>query len=486
MKRVITKWHLVVIAAAVLAGGLSLWLSRGQSIWFDENYSILLARHSFHDLLALTAVDAHPPFYYVLLKLWAGLFGWSEVALRSLSALCLAGAVAGMLVLVRRLFSMRVAVIIAPLLVLAPFLLRYGYEVRMYALVGLIGVMATWVLVRARESQGKKWWVYYGLLVTLGMYTVYLSAAIWAAHLVWVLLTPRAGKSRFDKRYVWAVAGAVLLFVPYLPIFLQQMEHSALPGIGSPLTLTKLASVLGLTFVYMPDWELGGWTSLALVVFSVLFGLLFAAAWIKRANRKGLLLLGVMAVVPIAFFALTSLPPRQPIFVERYIAHVVVYVYALTAVVIPLGWMAGRRRIAIAAGALLSVFLVVGVAQLHMVGNFNLERLQHPMTASLRDKITCNVDTSVVADDPYTYIDSEYYFGGCNLLFYSADDIAFQGGYAPLHNSDKRVSDPSAIMTNDLVHLRWQGADPSFKPNGAYRLVHTYVLDKQIVDVYER
>jgi uncharacterized membrane protein len=83
-------------------------LSLRQSIWFDEGYSILLAKQPVGELLALTAVDAHPPLYYLLLKAWGEMFGFTEFALRSLSALFLGGAVTTMLLLIRRLFGTRV------------------------------------------------------------------------------------------------------------------------------------------------------------------------------------------------------------------------------------------------------------------------------------------------------------------------------------------------------------------------------------------
>src|SRR6266498_48084 len=58
-----------------------------QSFWFDEAYSVVQARKPLGDLLAATAADTQPPLYYLLLGLWGGLFGDSEPALRSLSAL---------------------------------------------------------------------------------------------------------------------------------------------------------------------------------------------------------------------------------------------------------------------------------------------------------------------------------------------------------------------------------------------------------------
>jgi len=40
------------------------------SLWVDEIYSILLARHSTRQIFDLTAADVHPPGYYLLLNRW--------------------------------------------------------------------------------------------------------------------------------------------------------------------------------------------------------------------------------------------------------------------------------------------------------------------------------------------------------------------------------------------------------------------------------
>lgn len=69
-KAVSVFWWPAVIAAAIFVFAVAMVFSIGQSIWFDEGYSILLAKGSWSELFALTAVDAHPPFYYALLKIW--------------------------------------------------------------------------------------------------------------------------------------------------------------------------------------------------------------------------------------------------------------------------------------------------------------------------------------------------------------------------------------------------------------------------------
>lgn len=481
-------WWVWVLVAVAVTYTLCMVLAIGQSIWFDEGYSIMLARQSVDDIFALTAVDAHPPLYYLVLKAWASLFGWSEFALRSLSAVATAGAVGVGLILLRTLFSTRLALAAIPLLVFAPFLLRYGYEVRMYALTTLIAILATLVLVFAVRH--KRWWLWamYAFCVALGMYTLYLIAAVWVAHVVWLVVRSIRNKVSFTQwRWPLAYAGAVLLYVPYLSTFLYQLQNSALPGIGSEVTLTSLVNIFTSLSLYRAEWQVGGWLTLLLVIIGIGVVWQFITIYkrVPASYRSSLTLLGLLSVIPIVFFMLSSLPPRDPIFVVRYMAHVALFWYMFVAAIVILGYRYGNRALSMfmLVGCLVLAFF--GTVQLQSTGNFNFERMQDPQTVQLRSAITCNDKTMIVADDPYTYIDSIYYFDGCDTRFFSKDTIEKKGGYAPLHESSRRIASPDEIQAPVLVHLSWTGADAQFTPSSQYQLSQTTTYDKQVVTIYK-
>ncbi|MBA3955533.1 MAG: hypothetical protein H0X58_02585, partial [Acidimicrobiia bacterium] len=77
----------IAAGLAVLAGVSVLARSggRGFSLWVDEGMSVGIASHSLTEIPAVLIRDGSPPLYYVVLHLWMGLFGSSEVAVRSLS-----------------------------------------------------------------------------------------------------------------------------------------------------------------------------------------------------------------------------------------------------------------------------------------------------------------------------------------------------------------------------------------------------------------
>lgn len=476
----------MLLIAAGVTYLLIMMLAHGLSIWFDEGYSIILAKQPVGRLLALTAVDAHPPLFYLILKGWGSLLGWGEFALRSLSAIAASATVVVMLVLIHRLFTKRIALLTIPFLIVSPFFLRYGYEIRMYAIVGLIGVLATLFLVYAVQTNKKKWWLLYTTLVVLGMYTLYMSVVIWLAHLIWLTVrTIKQKKPLLKQPWLKAYVGAVILFLPYISTFFYQMTHSALPGIGNVLTINGLSGVLGLIMSYLPSWQVGGILSITLLVI-VGFGIYLTRFVLKKmpkSNKQWLWLLLICFFFPLGFYIVVSLLPR-PFFVPRYMAHVVIFFYALIGVIAALGWRYGKRVHASIFALLSIITLVVGVAQLSGTGNFNFERLQNPSTRSARSVVKCDSSTVVVADDPYIYIESAYYFDGCSLRFYSQNNVDFEGGYAPLHDSYLRIASPTSIHAKNLYVLHWVGS-ALFVPTSGYQLKSSTTFYQQVVDHYE-
>ena len=128
------KYSLTVIFITGLAAFLRFFKLSGQSLWSDEGNSAALIGYGFAEIAQRTAFDIHPPFYYWLLKVWTTIFGTSEIALRSLSAVLGAGVVLLVWWLGKRLFSRQVGLIAAFVAALSPLLVYYSQETRMYML----------------------------------------------------------------------------------------------------------------------------------------------------------------------------------------------------------------------------------------------------------------------------------------------------------------------------------------------------------------
>jgi mannosyltransferase len=225
---------LLAISLAFKARGL------GSAYWIDEGLSVGIGSHPFFDIPGLLVQDGSPPLYYMLLHVWMGWFGTSEFATQSLSAiiglLCVPAAFwAGKVTTDSR----RVAWAAAAITAVNPFLTVHAYEARMYALMILLGILASAAFVLAYVQRRAAWRPVFGVLLALMLYThnwaLFFGAACFVA-LAWLWLrAPHAERRPLVRDGLIGFGVTVLLYLPWLPTFVSQAQHTGAPWSIRPM-----------------------------------------------------------------------------------------------------------------------------------------------------------------------------------------------------------------------------------------------------------
>ena len=137
-----------VAATGVSAGtALALWGAlQGYPYWIDEMWALVASQEPLVvGMQRLILPDIHPPLYYWTLSAWTWVFGTTEVAARSLSALGALGAL-GLIWWMGRAMLSRPALAMASLWLATHWMwIIYAQEARSYGLVFLGGA---WVSLR--------------------------------------------------------------------------------------------------------------------------------------------------------------------------------------------------------------------------------------------------------------------------------------------------------------------------------------------------
>jgi hypothetical protein len=181
-KAQVSKGQYLLVGIVLLALGVRLARLAFQPLWWDEGWSVYFATTPVDNLMALTAVDIHPPLYYLLLHLWIGLVGAGPLTLRLLSVLIGTATIPLLYLVGKRLFGARAGTLAALLLAVSPFHIYYSQEVRMYGLVTLLGLAAFWFALqwepglRSAKRPGLGAWAGYVLAATAALYTQYYAA----------------------------------------------------------------------------------------------------------------------------------------------------------------------------------------------------------------------------------------------------------------------------------------------------------------------
>jgi 4-amino-4-deoxy-L-arabinose transferase-like glycosyltransferase len=390
-----------VVSTTGLAFVLRLINLDGQSLWRDEVDAIRFAFAPVGDLARMMFEPGqNGPWYYLFLRPWLTWAGDSEFSLRFFSLFFGVLAVPLIYIVGRRLFPQRpvVAPIAALLAATSPYLVWYGQEGKMYALVVFLVLLSMERYLAALERGGAGRWVVYVASTSAAFYTHLIAAFIVPVQALVFFLGEHP--LRIRRWRPWLVS-MLLLTAPYLPLLVWQLPLLVQPGETgfSFVPLHQMAFTLFQSYsrgvVYGAAW----W---ALVPFA---GLLLAAGLLWRGRSRDRFALGLLLtwiLLPVLGLFLVSL--RRPLFTARYLIFTVPAYCLLLA-----GGLAsiGRRSRLVAIG----LFMVI----LGLNGWSLRQQVTTPLKADFR-AATAYVSARLAAEDlivfqiPYGRHSFDYYY----------------------------------------------------------------------------
>jgi mannosyltransferase len=328
-------------------------------LWLDEAFSAWFSDQSFHYLwTVLPTYEAHPPFYYSLLKLWRGVFGGGPIVLRSVSVLF--GLLAVPVVMAAARERERLSPTGQPLLhaglagflaACSPMLVVVGQEARPYPLLTFAYALAILGLMRLmrqfRDGEAGDWssWLLLGAGAELTLWAHSLGllyAACLAAALAAAWLKPPFSRAQLIR----GVATGAAVALAYLPCLLVVMNRAH--DWGTNWLRWEPDMLLQLTVLYTVPVEaltIGSAVAalaMALLIKRALSHTFASKGW--NADRALLLLwLGppLLAALISALFI--------PIFLARTLSGTLIPAYLMIAAAIARSEDARERRIISAA-----------------------------------------------------------------------------------------------------------------------------------------
>ncbi|NIR39308.1 MAG: hypothetical protein GWN79_18165, partial [Actinobacteria bacterium] len=230
------RWRGVGPALAIVAigGGLALRLVAPSPLWLDEALSVNIARLAPADMVDALRHDGHPALYYLLLGWWMDLFGESDFAVRALSAVFSLLTVPVLWAITRR-HGARLAGATVLVALTSPYLVRFGTEARMYALLALLVALGWLAIDRALERPTGVRLVAVAVVSAALVHTHYWSFWVIGAALGilawtgWVAGRVEPGLRRACRLVGASVAAGAASFAVWLGVFLDQLGSTGTP-----------------------------------------------------------------------------------------------------------------------------------------------------------------------------------------------------------------------------------------------------------------
>lgn len=371
---------LAVAALCVVATAVRVLSTRG--LWVDEAISVRQAQLPFADMIAdLRTSDVHPPLHHALLWLTVRVFGTSEFAVRLPSLIAGVALVPALLWAGRVVYDRRTGWIAAAMATIAPFLVWYSQEARMYTLFMLFATISVGAQVQAiRRGHRSDWllyaassaallWTQYFALLPLVVQQVAFAVVAWRRH-----RGDRADGRRFTRSWVAASGLVMALALPLLPILHDQFvsytsRSSALvPGqagaassaIGGGISVYAIGANL--------IWGVWGYhadaTMVQLTAFWPLLMLLILVL-LGRGRSGRTMLLAALVVVPlVALFVVGA--RKRDLFELRYFSGAVPIALLLAARLVTV--LARARRVVVVAAVVATTTLFAGLVDQQLNG----------------------------------------------------------------------------------------------------------------------
>ncbi len=349
---------LAVVALAVLLRQALLT----RSLWFDEGYSLDVARRTLPQIWAfLRTNDSHPIGYYAFLSMWIRWAGTGLIQIRAPSLVFGLAAVVLTWRIGRELFSPAVGVVAAALVAVNPFQILASDEARMYPLLECLGLVATWILWRASRPEARAWWwVGYGGVAALLLYTSYYAVLLLCAQVLWVAGSRpwRAALTRLGIAGVVALA----LYAPWIPVIVTLPDRLPLPW-RQPITpafVTDLVATqtFGGYVFHLGTYQTVGGPALhyhPLLLFPFLALLAAGAFVLGRINAPARTLIGVSWAAPLVLVVAASLATGHMAAFPRHL----VFLQPFAALLLAAGIVHLRDAVAAAPGAVVPLLAAV-------------------------------------------------------------------------------------------------------------------------------
>jgi len=343
--------HLTVIL--LIAAGLRLWGLDSTSLWYDEVVTMRVARAASPTafLSRLDQLDGtRAPLHPLVLQAWLRVFGASDLAGRSFSALCGLATLVVIYRLGHQTFDEATARWAAWLAAVCPPLVYYSREARMYAWLTLLTCTSWLVFISFRRGAKPAHCLVYWLLLSSLVYSHPLGLFMVAAHGLAFLLVRRSLKLSL-RAWLTIQVAVILAIAPWLSRYMDHGTDYAMPRYS-------IRFLLAVPIEYVGGNAIVGVICVAIIAFGLLsrrqIGLGHRPA--IATAPEDLILIIWTASPPVLMYLYSSLfqpifgPPRYHLFIAP--AYLILLAHGLSKLPMMIRWPA------VAAGLVLSLSLI--------------------------------------------------------------------------------------------------------------------------------
>lgn len=418
----LNQWHIAVIVIGIIFVSLGAFHS---NLWFDESYSVGLARHTFGEIWSIGGHDVHPILYYWMLRIVYLITGGTIMAYRIFSVIPIAIMIILGYTHIRKDFGEKTGFIFSFLSAFLPEMAQYAIEIRMYSWAILAVTILAIYAYRLTKEDNTKNWIIFGLSSLASIYLHYYG--LMAAGLINVFLLIYLIVKRRKKGIIFIISFGILqglAYLPWLVNFATQLSNVSSGywiGFSFPKTPMELLSSQLAGYVKTSDYTgLLVPTVLALELYAYIIYKTYKYAKAKEDLTSFKWSVIVYFAVILAAIIITALMKTSILYYRYLFVITGLYIFAVSFIL-------GKEENKIEIVAILSVIAILGVYNNIVMMKDNYDYSNQEPIKYLNENVK-EGDTIVYAD-----------FGGGSVVavqfadnqvyFYNADNWGVEEAY---------------------------------------------------------
>lgn len=416
------QWHIAVIVIGIIFVSLGAFHS---NLWFDESYSVGLARHTFGEIWSIGGHDVHPILYYWMLRIVYLMTGGTIMAYRIFSVIPIAIMIILGYTHIRKDFGEKTGFIFSFLSAFLPEMAQYAIEIRMYSWAILAVTILALYAYRLTKEDNTKNWIIFGLSSLASIYLHYYG--LMAAGLINVFLLIYLIVKKRKKGIIFIISFGILQSLAYLPWLvnfatqLSNVSSGYWIGFSFPKTPMELLSSQLAGYVKTSDYTgLIVPTVLALELYAYMIYKTYKYVKAKEDLNSFKWSVIVYFAVILAAIIITALMKTSILYYRYLFVITGLYIFAVSFIL-------GKEENKIEIVAILSVIAILGVYN-------NIVMMKDNYDYSNQEPIKY-LNENVKEEDTIVYAD----FGGGSVVavqfadnqvyFYNADNWGVEEAY---------------------------------------------------------
>lgn len=292
------------------------------TIWRDESFTMALVSHNYGDIIRLDSMDVHPPFYYITLKFFLSITTFwtnslfTQVIFARLFSYILA--VLTFLVLsktVRNLGVPGANAIQWAGFFLAPSIMRYSTQIRMYALAALLLALVLNQLQHYDNSQKIGHIFLAVFFASLASYTHYFAAV--AAGWMLFIYFFKFQLNRYDGNAILrGIVVFLVMFIPWGIVAISQIKQVAssywIPAVNMDSIINNFINLFSDVFTGN-----GGQFYAIILIVMLIYSVIWAYLNMSKKFKSTLTIVLLIYILTTLTGIVISVAVR-PIYIARY------------------------------------------------------------------------------------------------------------------------------------------------------------------------